>query len=170
MKRRDFLVAMIVTIGVAGPAFALSTKDALVRQLRGQGFKSIKIGRTLLGRTRIIAENPKYRREIVFNPRTGEILRDYWVDLKTGESIFAPDNGVASSEPSGESSGGDDSGGDNDDDGGEDDDDDDDGGGEDDDNDDDHSDGGDDDDGDDDHDDGGGGDDDGGGGDDDGED
>ena len=150
MKRRDFLVAMIVTIGVAGPAVALSTKDALVRKLRGQGFETIKIGRTLLGRTRIIAESPKYRREIVFNPRTGEILRDYWVNLRTGESIFAPDNGAVGGEPSGEGSGGDDSGGDND--NGDDDDDHDDGD-DDDGNDDDH-------DGEDDHDDEGGGDDD----------
>jgi len=37
--------------------------------------------RTLLGRLRIVASDGTRRREIIINPNTGEVLRDYWVEL-----------------------------------------------------------------------------------------
>lgn len=67
----------------AGAAEAQSATDAITRQLRAQGYRSIEVSRTLLGRARIVARRPGEQREIIVNPRTGEILRDYWQSGKT---------------------------------------------------------------------------------------
>lgn len=63
---------------MALPAFAQDFGDSVVRQLRRQGFRQISTGRTLLGRVRIVALGNGGRREIIVNPRSGEILRDLW--------------------------------------------------------------------------------------------
>jgi hypothetical protein len=47
-------------------------------QLRGLGFEQIDVKQTLLGRTRIVARSAEGQREIILNPNTGEILRDFW--------------------------------------------------------------------------------------------
>jgi len=57
---------------------AQTLQEHLIEQLKQQGASVIRISRTLLGRTRLVAKGPGYEREIIFNPRTGEILRDYW--------------------------------------------------------------------------------------------
>ena len=62
----------------AGAAAAQSLQDRLLAQLQEQGYSSIQVSRTWLGRTRILAESATQRREIIFNPHTGEILRDFW--------------------------------------------------------------------------------------------
>lgn len=67
----------------AGGAFAAALQDQLIDQLKNQGFTEIRISRTLLGRVRIKAEGGGFEREIIFNPRTGEILRDFW-ETETG--------------------------------------------------------------------------------------
>ena len=80
MKRRLFLTtgcAALLALATALPAMAGSLPDEIVRQLRNQGFRNIRISRTWLGRTRILAFRGEIRREIVVNPRTGEILRDF---------------------------------------------------------------------------------------------
>ena len=46
-----------------------------------QGYSDITTSQTWLGRTRIIAIGEDSRREIIVNPRTGEILRDFWQDI-----------------------------------------------------------------------------------------
>jgi len=59
-------------------AVAQDSADAVVQQLREQGYVEFTISRTLLGRVRVLALAPDgSQREIVFNPATGEILRDY---------------------------------------------------------------------------------------------
>lgn len=60
------------------PAFAETLEESVVRQLRAQGFTEFEVERTLLGRLKIEAKNATIEREIVINPTTGEILRDYW--------------------------------------------------------------------------------------------
>jgi len=45
--------------------------------LRSQGYHEIWFERTLLNRVRIVAERRGTSREIVLDPRTGDILRDY---------------------------------------------------------------------------------------------
>lgn len=121
MKRRA-LIAGVIAI-VASPvtqAFA-DFADDIVAVLRKQGYEAIEVTRTLLGRTRIVATAPWGRRELILNPRTGEILRDILTDA---DGNVVPVGGV-------NTSGG--SGGDHSGPGGDDNDDDDDGGGDDDD-------------------------------------
>lgn len=48
-----------------------------VQQLLWDGYEEIEVTQTLLGRIRIKAEKGDIEREIIFNPQTGEILRDY---------------------------------------------------------------------------------------------
>lgn len=49
----------------------------VVALLQGLGYTILTEERTWLGRARIVAEKDGMRREVVFNPGTGEILRDY---------------------------------------------------------------------------------------------
>lgn len=84
MKRRIFLLATCAALAAPGPALAQTAETQVVDQLKRQGFDRIRIGRTLLGRTRIVATGPSGRREIILNPSTGAILRDY-VDRSGGD-------------------------------------------------------------------------------------
>ncbi|MFY0618734.1 hypothetical protein [Shimia sp.] len=71
--------AAVVTL-FAGAALAESRTDAIARHLKSQGYTEIEVSRTWLGRMRIEAYKGTMEREIIVNPRTGEILRDYWED------------------------------------------------------------------------------------------
>ena len=74
---RSWLLAATLAAS-AGLAKAQSPADAVVQQLREQGYVEFAVTRTLLGRVRVVALAPDgEQREIVFNPATGEILRDY---------------------------------------------------------------------------------------------
>ncbi len=77
---RHGAACLIAAIAAAGPALA-TIEDAIVGQLRAQGYTSVEVSTTMLGRVRIEAESPEFHREIVLNPRTGEILRDYWEQI-----------------------------------------------------------------------------------------
>lgn len=80
---RDWLKAfgLLLVMALAAPVQAQSLEEAIVAQLRAQGFVEFQISQTLLGRLRIVAIGPDYRREIVINPSSGEILRDYITTL-----------------------------------------------------------------------------------------
>ena len=85
MDRRKLLgLGLAALVSAATPAFADSYSDNVVSQLKRRGFKRINVGRTLLGRTRIVATGNGGRREIILNPRTGEILRDLWTANGSG--------------------------------------------------------------------------------------
>ena len=80
MKRREFLSGVVAGLMVVTPASAQDDyASGIVDQLRRQGFQSVLQERTLLGRVRITATRSDGRREIIINPRTGEILRDLWM-------------------------------------------------------------------------------------------
>lgn len=81
MIRKLLATALIVVALGAAPLHAETMQESLVAQLGAQGFTQIRISRTFLGRVRIEATSPEYVREIIFNPRTNEILRDYWNEL-----------------------------------------------------------------------------------------
>lgn len=91
MNRRSFLRICAGACAGASPAlvadaaFADSYQNAVVSQLRKQGYRQINVERTLLGRVRIVAARGGGSREIILNPRTGEILRDV---------LLAADGGV----------------------------------------------------------------------------
>ena len=55
-----------------------SPLDFLISSLEGQGYKITEVSRTWLGRVVIEAETDRHEREIVLDPISGEILRDYW--------------------------------------------------------------------------------------------
>ena len=80
LRRIAILGVLMLGLAAALPAAALaqSTQDTILAELRQQGYSDISVSRTLLGRTRIVAESPAFHREIVFNPWSGTILRDYW--------------------------------------------------------------------------------------------
>lgn len=78
MQRYRSLLAAALALAIALPATAQNTVAGITGQLRGLGFQQIDVGQTLLGRTRIVAISAEGQREIVVNPRTGEILRDLW--------------------------------------------------------------------------------------------
>jgi hypothetical protein len=84
MRRREMIALGLAGILLAGAAQARTLEERLVAQLADQGFRIVEVTRTLLGRTRIVAVSDRGRREIVFNPRTGEILRDLWMPLVAG--------------------------------------------------------------------------------------
>lgn len=80
---RTGLVLMTLWTLWAGAALAETSALTLriERELRQQGFSQLRVTTTWLGRTRIEATGPSARREIVLNPNTGEILRDYTTTL-----------------------------------------------------------------------------------------
>lgn len=101
---------------MAGAATAGSLTDEILRQLRMQGYGKFRVSRTWLGRTRILAFRGGSQREIVVNPRTGEILRD--VFHGKGDGLIDPgadhddddhhgneDDGESGGEDSGDSDG-----------------------------------------------------------------
>ena len=116
MKRRMFLVGLTASASVvmtSGAALAASFSEDVVAQLIELGFSDITAETTLLGRIRIVARRGDGVREIVLNPRTGEVLRDIWLPSAGGTgsrrtviSDVADDDSVA-----GGTSGGDDNGG-----------------------------------------------------------
>jgi hypothetical protein len=60
---------------------ATDFSDALEGQLRAEGFSIVEKRKTFLGRLRITATKGKFGRELVINPYTGEVFRDYLHDL-----------------------------------------------------------------------------------------
>ena len=82
---QKLLLAIALILGSALPGLADAITDRVVANLEKQGFTVVRIDRTWLGRMWILAERRDVRREIVFNPVTGEILRDYAVKIALNE-------------------------------------------------------------------------------------
>jgi hypothetical protein len=69
-------VCLALLLGTAS-AEAATYEQRLIAHLRKLGYGDITLSFTLLGRAQIIAISKDDTREIVLNPRTGEILRDF---------------------------------------------------------------------------------------------
>jgi hypothetical protein len=69
----------MVAVSLGFPALAQSPEEQIIDSLEAQGYAVVMRDRTWLGRIWLLVENGDLRREIVFNPATGEILRDYSV-------------------------------------------------------------------------------------------
>jgi hypothetical protein len=76
MQRRVFFSGLLSAALMAGAAMASDFQASVLAQLRAQGFSDIQVETTWLGRLKITAQRRGAGREIVLNPRTGEILRD----------------------------------------------------------------------------------------------
>ncbi|MEL6587411.1 MAG: hypothetical protein AAFY65_03405 [Pseudomonadota bacterium] len=120
MKRRDVLLGLGALLVAAPKSAMAAVREQVVAQLRAQGYRDIRVTRTFLGRLRIVARNGRHTREIILNPATGEILRDYWPDDRdTRDRILHQnddDSGGAGSGSTGGSGGGGGPSGDEDDD------------------------------------------------------
>jgi len=95
MIRRKFMILLFGLMLVPGAAAADDIKDLVVQQLAQAGFTEIRVVKTWLGRWRFEAENDAYMREIVVNPRTGEVLRDIWREIgeaQPGIGLFERDS------------------------------------------------------------------------------
>lgn len=87
MFRRLALCLIVLT---AQPVFAQTTPyDDILSALRAKGYIILVDERTWLGRQRVVADNGEHRRELVFNPGTGEIFRDYAVLLRSSSNAVA---------------------------------------------------------------------------------
>ncbi|WP_413717216.1 hypothetical protein [Silicimonas sp. MF1-12-2] len=84
LKRLLFIIAIALAPAPA-LADAAGARDRIVTLLRDDGYSEIRISRTLLGRMRFVAKRPDAEREIVINPNTGVILRDYIRFLRRSE-------------------------------------------------------------------------------------
>ncbi len=108
MDRRKFIFFLALAGTLPGQVFASELEDFLVRELKIQGFSNITVSRTWLGRVRIVATSDRFKREIIANPRTGEILRDYWSKIANGSGsvdILDPNDDLGTSGSDGDSSG-----------------------------------------------------------------
>lgn len=70
-------IAVAVCLALAAAPAAADVAQAWVNQLALDGYDEITVRRTWLGRVRIVAEKDEIEREVILNPRTGEVLRDY---------------------------------------------------------------------------------------------
>ena len=109
-------IAVAMALVLSGsPLWGQDLQDNIVSQLKSQGYSRIEIHRTFLGRTRIVATHKNLWREIVINPSTGLILRDYSVDKngpshKTRKGLFntkSGPGGIGGGDNEGEDSDGD---------------------------------------------------------------
>ncbi len=128
MNRRILLLGLMSTGALAattGTAMAASFAEDIVAQLTKLGFSNITTETTWLGRIKILASRSDGVREIILNPRTGEILRDAWMPLNEGaprrtvlDDVGTDDggsghDGSGSGDDGGGDTGGDGGGGDN---------------------------------------------------------
>lgn len=74
---RRIILGFATALALAWPAMADSVAETVARQLREQGYQRVETSYTWLGRLRVNATQGDMKREIVINPNTGEILRDY---------------------------------------------------------------------------------------------
>ncbi|WP_420344807.1 hypothetical protein [Paenirhodobacter sp.] len=85
--QRTALAAALGAALMAAPLRAEPPEAGVIAQLQALGYENFSVSRTLLGRVRVVAEGSGRRREIVFNPSTSEILRDY---VETSDAAVAP--------------------------------------------------------------------------------
>ncbi len=84
MKRAMILSVCLALLAAGGPVRAADFAGTIVAELQQQGYGRIATDVTWLGRVRIVAEREGGTREIILNPRTGEILRDLWLLAEGG--------------------------------------------------------------------------------------
>ena len=87
MNRRQMLIVFGFAVCAATCAPAATFQESVVSQLESQGYQAITIEQTLLGRVKIVGQIADGRREIILNPRTGEILRDLWMQDAGGDVL-----------------------------------------------------------------------------------
>lgn len=87
MRKSKILALAFGLTLAASQVFAQSFTDDFIARLEAEGYTEFVITRTWLGRTRLLARNGSIIREIIFNTRSGEILRDFWDDDADGSGF-----------------------------------------------------------------------------------
>ncbi len=87
---------LLVLAPLVASADSDTVRDRVIEELTEDGYQEIRISKTLLGRMRFVAIKPRHRREIVVNPRTGVILRDYIQILNNGGNGGSLSGGASS--------------------------------------------------------------------------
>lgn len=79
----------IARVQMLGPDRVLTEAEA-AQLLRAEGFEIVEMGRTLLGRIRIVAAGPQGTREIVLHPSDGRVLRDIFTETEQPTAVILP--------------------------------------------------------------------------------
>ncbi len=86
----------------AAPAGAAPPDEAWTARLRSEGYPTVTVRRSLLGRVWIVATGPQGTREVVVDPVTGEVLRDFLLPAQVAEGAAeTPTPAEAAAIPSG---------------------------------------------------------------------
>ena len=99
MNRRHFALILAPPVLCRRPGIADAMTDGIVDQLRRRAIAISTSAAPCSAGCRIVAVSPKHHREIIFNPRTGEILRDYPETAdgeEEGPEIYDPDKAEGS--------------------------------------------------------------------------
>lgn len=104
IRRHCAAAAVALCLAAAPPLGATPARDAVINALQEQGYSIVLVHWTLLGRIRIVANSPELHREIVINPTTGAVLRDYWVATdelaaRMAAARITPDNDSSAPRP-----------------------------------------------------------------------
>jgi len=88
------LVALLVVAAV--PAFSgeASPVETVVSELADQGYEVARVSRTFWGRVKIVARKDDLEREVILNPKTGEILRDLVRRRRAGQGSDGSGSGT----------------------------------------------------------------------------
>lgn len=107
MNRRVFLLTSAGSLLLATPVLAAASyEDDVARSLVGQGFAITSQRRTFLGRVRFTATRGETQREVVVDPSSGEILRDYSRQAEGARAELRAGNKEGGSSGEGSTSGG----------------------------------------------------------------
>lgn len=92
-----YILAVLLAV-LSTPATAQANpSDEIVQALLSRGYRIILQERTWLGRERVVAETSTRRRELVFNPETGEIMRDFVVSIDDSDNDGPATTGAVTS-------------------------------------------------------------------------
>lgn len=75
--RTPWILAVALSLPLAAPVWAQTAQDQVIKELTQLGYRHFTVSRTWLGRVRVVAKGKPGTREIVLNPSTGVVLRDY---------------------------------------------------------------------------------------------
>ncbi len=110
MTRRGFLLSGACLVATTGSSLAMSYDDDVAARLRREGYRITYRKRTWLGRVRFKARKGKTIREIVVDPTSGEVLRDYSESVSADDKR-SPESGSSGGGTSGGETGGGETGG-----------------------------------------------------------
>ncbi|WP_212635359.1 hypothetical protein [Rhodobacter capsulatus] len=68
---------LALSLALGALAARAETQAGIVAQMQAEGYRSIEVSTTWLRRVRIVAEGGAGLREVVIDPRNGEVLRDF---------------------------------------------------------------------------------------------